>query len=300
MNCAIIGSTKIAEIHIHELVKNKIKEIYIIGRFKRKRIDFLNKVASRYKNKKIIFKSDNLTIIKKKKFDLIDICSSNHVHDKHLKYIAGKNSIILVEKPIISLLKYKKNYQNFLDKVYKNNNKLIVVYTMSYLAKSISKFTNPKEKIRNLSFKFKVGGKYNHKKIIVNLIPHALSFLNFFIKLSSNKKTFLIKSKIIKKNSCILKFKYFESNIHFYFSEKIKQKTLLTISINGNKFKRFTKNNIENFKNFIKFKNNIKIINNPMTEFFKEFFKNKNNKSYYKKNKELTYEIMKKSVDFLY
>ena len=42
MICAVIGSTKIAEVHIHELVKNKVKEIFIISRSKNKREKLLN------------------------------------------------------------------------------------------------------------------------------------------------------------------------------------------------------------------------------------------------------------------
>ena len=299
MICAIIGSTKIAEVHINELVKNKVKQIYIVGRLKSKRTNFLNKIVSRYKDTNIIFKSSHIGILKRKNFDLIDICSSNDVHDKHLKYISGKKTIILIEKPIISLLKYKDNYLNFLNKIYRNNKKLIVVYPMSKLAKSISKFVNTDRKIKNFSFIFNVGGKKLYKNIIIDLMPHALSFLNFFFNFSINKKKFVIRSLNIKKNSCILKFYYSGSNIYFYFSEKINQRTILTININESKIQRLTKNKIEKFTNYLKFKNQKKIINNPMTEFFDDFFKNKNNKSYYKKNKDLTYEIMKRSVDFL-
>ena len=61
MNCAIIGSTKIAEVHIHELVKNNVKQIYIISRFKKKRINLLNKIVSRYKDKRTNFKSSNIS-----------------------------------------------------------------------------------------------------------------------------------------------------------------------------------------------------------------------------------------------
>ena len=36
MNCAIIGSTKIAEVHIHFLIKNGIKQFCIISRSKKR------------------------------------------------------------------------------------------------------------------------------------------------------------------------------------------------------------------------------------------------------------------------
>ena len=37
MNCAIIGSTKIAEVHAEQLLKNGVKEITFISRSKKKR-----------------------------------------------------------------------------------------------------------------------------------------------------------------------------------------------------------------------------------------------------------------------
>ena len=36
MNCAIIGSTKIAEVHAENLIKNKVKKITFISRYKKK------------------------------------------------------------------------------------------------------------------------------------------------------------------------------------------------------------------------------------------------------------------------
>ena len=37
MNCAIIGSTKIAEVHAEQLVKNGVREITFISRSEQKR-----------------------------------------------------------------------------------------------------------------------------------------------------------------------------------------------------------------------------------------------------------------------
>ena len=54
MNCAIIGSTKIAEVHINELIKNNIKEIFIISRYKHKRIRIVKKFKKKFKNIKFL------------------------------------------------------------------------------------------------------------------------------------------------------------------------------------------------------------------------------------------------------
>ena len=73
MNCAIIGSTKIAEVHINELIKNNIKEIFIISRYKHKRIRIVKKFKKKFKNIKIF--GDKIEILKKKKFNIINICA---------------------------------------------------------------------------------------------------------------------------------------------------------------------------------------------------------------------------------
>ena len=57
MICAVIGSTKIAEVHVNELVKNNVKQITIISRSKKKRDFLTSQFNSRYRLKKIIFES---------------------------------------------------------------------------------------------------------------------------------------------------------------------------------------------------------------------------------------------------
>ena len=41
MICGLIGSTKIAEVHLRELIKNGAKEIVIIGRSKKKNFNHI-------------------------------------------------------------------------------------------------------------------------------------------------------------------------------------------------------------------------------------------------------------------
>ncbi len=64
---------------------------------------------------------------------------------------------------------------------------------------------------------------------------------------------------------------------------------------------RKTKKNRSRFINYIQNyqTNKTKNINNPMEEFYKDLFKNMNNKEYYKINKKLTLNIMKKNNFFL-
>ena len=108
MICGLIGSTKIAEAHLGELIKNGAKEIVIISRSKKKSLKIYEKFKKKFSKVKI--STSKIEILKQKNFDLIDICSTTQVHDEHLKYISRLNSIIVVEKPIISLLKYKEKY----------------------------------------------------------------------------------------------------------------------------------------------------------------------------------------------
>ena len=139
MNCALIGTSKFSEVHLKELVKVGMKQITIISRDKNRSSSLSKKYRSKFPNIKI--DNSNIGILKQKKFDLIDICSSNQVHDKHLKYVSKikTKSIILIEKPIISLIKFKDKYKKFLNEIYKENKKLIVHYPMQYLCKDIKK-----------------------------------------------------------------------------------------------------------------------------------------------------------------
>ena len=117
MNCAIIGSTKIAEVHAEQLLKNGIKEITFISRSKQKREKIISRVKKKFSKKVIFFHSDS-KILKKSFFDIICICSNTEVHDNHLRDVSKLKSIIIVEKPIISLIKYQNKYKNFLTNIY--------------------------------------------------------------------------------------------------------------------------------------------------------------------------------------
>tara|TARA_A100000164_G_scaffold381585_1_gene434002 strand:+ start:2411 stop:2611 length:201 start_codon:yes stop_codon:yes gene_type:complete len=62
MNCALIGTTKIASIHVREMINNGIKEITIISRSKKKAKRFINNLNFQ----DIVFIPEKISILKKK------------------------------------------------------------------------------------------------------------------------------------------------------------------------------------------------------------------------------------------
>ena len=68
------------------------------------------------------------------------------------------------------------------------NKKVIVCYPYLFLAKSFKKILSKRKKISKLNFEFQTGGTAKYKKICVNLMPHALSFLHIFLKENFLKK----------------------------------------------------------------------------------------------------------------
>ena len=101
INCAIIGSTKIAEIHAKHLINNGIKEITFISRSQNKRKKNISNLKKNFSNQIKFFHSD-INILKKKKFKFICICSKSEIHHIHLKLVSNLKSIIIIEKPIVS------------------------------------------------------------------------------------------------------------------------------------------------------------------------------------------------------
>ena len=298
MNCALIGTSKFAEVHLLELIKIGAKKLVIISRNANKwRI-----LCKKYKSKfpKVNFEFSKKKILKEKKFDLIDICTSNNSHDLYLKYIDKSNSIILIEKPIISLKKFGKNYKKILNSIYKNNKRIIVSYPMTYLAKNFKKYFKNSNMQKTFDFIFKTGGKYNGEYINIDLMPHVLSFISsFFNHRILLKKNLKIKQKKIRKNEWLSRFSLDKINFLIALSEKRKQKTSLTIQLNEKKIIRETKIINGRFLNFLINNNKAILIKNPMNEFFEDLKKNKNRKSFFEKNRKLTYQIMDTNFKFL-
>lgn len=300
MNCAIIGSTKIAEVHAEQLLRQGIKEITFIGRSIKKRKKIISNIKKRI-TKKVSLNHSNINILKKKFFNIICICSKTEIHDKHLKLVSGLKSIIIVEKPIISILKLRKKYQNFLTNIYKKNKKIVVCYPYLFLANHMKKYCSKIKNIKNIKFEFQTGGKSKYKNICVNLMPHALSFFHMFFN-----KNFLIRN--IKKLDLSYNKHLWQTNftfrkimINFIFKEEYKKKTSLKLAVNNLNIERKTKKIKGNFINYIKDynSNKIKIISNPMEDFYKDLFNNIKNKNYYLINKNITFDIMAKNYFFL-
>lgn len=301
MRCAIIGSTKIAEIHAENLIRKNISEITIISRSSIKRKKLISSLKKK-KLDKIIYSELSPKEINNHYFDIICICSKTEVHDYHLKLIKEKKSIIIIEKPIVSVLKLKNKYEIFLKKIFKRNKKIIVCYPYLYLGQSFKKFFPLKRDAKIIKFEFQSKGKSKFKDICVNFMPHALSFFynfysNNFLKKIKNKEDL-----IIKKNQWKVSFKVGERYFIFKFITNPLIKTCLKVSQDNLYMFRKTKiikNKFINYLYNLQTKKKI-IIKNPMISFYDDFFKNINNLNFYKRNKSLTLEMMKKNRFFLY
>ncbi len=300
MNCAIIGSTKIAEVHAEQLANNGVREITFISRSEQKRKKIITKVKKNI-NKKVFFFHSDIGILKKNFFDIICICSNTEVHHKHLMTVSGLKSVIIVEKPIISLLKLKNRYESYLKNLYKKNKRIVVCYPYLFFAKNLNKFFKNLKKIDRIVFEFQTGGTAKFKKICIDLMPHALSFFHIFFKKNFLKKNINKTNTIVKKNIWQTSFKVSEKIINLVFKENYKEKTSVKLRLNDLVLVRRTKKNRGKFINYIQnFQTNkTKNINNPMEDFYKDLFKNMNNKKYYKTNKYLTLNIMKINNFFL-
>lgn len=300
MNCAIIGSTKIAQVHAEQLIKNGVREITFLSRSRIKREKIITEVKKKI-SKKILFFHSDLKILKKKSFNIICICSNTEVHDKHLKFVSGLKSTIIIEKPIISLLKFKKKYQFFLKDFYRRNKKVIVCYPYLYLAKSFKNLINNKKRPKKINFEFQTGGKAKFKKICINLMPHALSFFHIFLKKKFFGKVFKKNLPIVEKHKWEVTFTVNKIILSLIFKENFLKKTSLKLKVDDLLIARKTLKKNGNFINFLQNyrTKKRKIINNPMGDFYKEFFKNHKNPQYYRLNKSLTFNIMKKNEFFL-
>jgi len=297
MKCALIGTSSIAEVHLVELVRIGAKKLTIISRNLNKGKNLCKKYKLRFP--KITFENAKKEILKEQKFDLIDICSSNDTHDLFFKYINKSSSIILVEKPIISLLKINKNYKEFLDNIYKNN-KVAVCYPMIFLAKHFKKYFKNNDTSGTFTFSFKTGGRYKRKYINIDLMPHALAFIySFFSNKLILKKELKINQIKIRENKWKSIFTLNKTKFLFDFSESKKNRTSLVIKYSGKKILRKTKIINNEFVNFLIYKNKQRQIKNPMSEFFNDLKKNKNKKIFFKRNKKLTYQIMDLNFKFL-
>lgn len=285
-SCAIIGSTKIAEIHVREFLKNGIVDITVISRNLNKSRKFSKKLSLKFKNK---IKFSNLKIISKKKFDFISICSNAKYHLENLQKIKNKKCKILVEKPLMDLKKVE-DLKNKLDQIYLNYPNLFVSYPMYYLANFFIKNFKLDKKLNSINVYYQTRGVNLFSDIFLDLAPHALVLILVLIK---NKKLKVEKIfKNIKKKSFMSSFliKEIQNEIKLLQLEK-RKKSIFKFYINKKEIKRITQLKDGVFLNFLEYKRKRKFLINPMSSVIKNFVeKSKLNKEY-KINKKITYQL---------
>ena len=199
--CAIIGSTKIAEIHVREFLRNGINDITVISRNKTKSKKFSENLTLKFKRK---IKFSDLKIISNRNFNYISVCSNTKYHLENLKKLKNKKTKILVEKPLMPL-KNITNIDKELDKIYDKYPNLFISYPMFYLYNFFIKNFKVDKKINSIFVYYQTRGNKISKEIFFDLAPHVLILIIHFI----NKKKMQIDSisSNIKKNSFAAFFK---------------------------------------------------------------------------------------------
>ena len=178
---AIVGSSKIALIHYKFLKEYNFSKVFFIGRSKKKILSFLkvNKII-----KANILQKRKIT---KKNFDVMAICNNTNYHQDYLNLIANSPKLLIIEKPIISIKIFKKDYKIYLQKIYKKFKNIIVVYPMVFLARSISDFISIKNKIKQIEVNYYTSGEQKGDEIFIDLSPHALTFFYEICKINKIK-----------------------------------------------------------------------------------------------------------------
>ncbi len=285
----IIGPSGIGNAHIREYKNYGIKNIGILRKnFNKNKID--NSPNIQKKNLKFLKKFKEIENFKP---DVISLCTPHYYHIRHLKLI---NSIytgpIIVEKPFIidksfSYIKHKK----IIDYFYKNFENISVNLPMTSVALQLKKFLK-QNKIKNIDFFYNTGGKHKFGEILIDLLPHALSFV--LTTANQKLKNFQIIKLLIKKQQSKIKLKInnIDCNFNFKQNEKNKDSSLMFL-INNEKFERFIiKENDIHSVYFRTNKKNIKI-QNPMSVSLSNSLNELNKKKYNKKNKMVVESITK-------
>ena len=290
MNFAIIGTSKIARIHLEHIRNYGFKEIYVVSRYKARAKKFIKNNNFFNKN---IYPAD-MNIFKVKKFKLIDICVNTNLHHIYLNKLSKLKSSIIVEKPIVSIGIFKNKFHNYLEKIFKKNKKIFVPYPMYNLAESFLREFKSKKKINKIEFFFFTGGKNQFNDISYDLLPHILSFLIKVLKIKEFKTNDLqIRSVNSKKNSWKCNFYIRKVNCFIFLKEnkKIKNSNFY-FKINNVVFKRIIEQNNNNYKIYLKTNNKKKFVPNSMKEVLLKLCKNLKNSKYFEKNQLITKIIM--------
>ena len=87
MNAAIIGTSKIAQIHLREFCKKKINKIYIVTRYVKKSKKMIAKF-DKIKNNIIPISLKSLSSLNCKYYS---ICSPTKIHDNQIEILKKKN-----------------------------------------------------------------------------------------------------------------------------------------------------------------------------------------------------------------
>ena len=90
----LLGPSGIGQAHLRELIKSKFSKIYLLGKkFKANRIKNLKFKLS--KNIKL-FNIKNISEAKKKKFNLISICSPTNLHYQHINILKNSSNFFII------------------------------------------------------------------------------------------------------------------------------------------------------------------------------------------------------------
>jgi len=267
----LLGPSGIGQAHLRELIKSKFSKIYLLGKkFKANRIKNLKFKLS--KNIKL-FNIKNISEAKKKKFNLISICSPTNLHYQHINILKNSSNFFIIEKPLFWIKKkYVSNFEMTKKILINNKNKIFVNLPMISLANQLMR-KKKIPKIKNFAFSYFTNGKNTYEDIAVDLLPHALSL--FFQLTKKNLKNFNIVKVSKSKFKWKCKIRIDECDCVFSFKQDIKRITSkLSFRINNDLYLR-KQVEIDNNYIFKLIKNKKKVIRlkNPMSDYLQYLMK---------------------------
>ena len=232
----------------------------------------------------------------------ISICSKTDFHQDYLNYINSTNQLVIVEKPLISIKIFKKQYLKQIKFYYKKFKKLIVVYPMIYLAQAYNGYFKI-NKITNFKIYYFTKGENTYDDIYIDLLPHCLIFFKELCRLKKKNIGPLIKvnKKKITKYTNNIQLTFKDIKLTIFLKEKYKGKnSKFFFKKNNNNYYRVTKLINGNFKNYIKNNNKLVEIQNPMRQFFLNTIKNLNKNNYFNENKKVSLWLSKLTYKIFY
>ena len=298
---AIIGTSKIAQIHAREFANFKFKKIYLVSRYKKKGIE-ISKTLSKKLNKKIIW-IEKKSITQKKNINILSICSPTNIHLKHIMKFYPKVNCLLVEKPVF----WKKNLdeKKFLQLNQKIHNlrkcSVIVNYPMKLLAISFLKKFKFREKIKTFEISYSTRGRNIKNDIAIDLLPHGLAFLLMVANLTKTKlhePLYLNHNTKNKKWNCSVLIGGIKCKFNFSENPQFK-KTKLFFKINNKKLIRPQKFVNDHPRVFLKYKNQVKQISNPQSQSIQAILKNHKKNNFLKKEKNFSIQLMKYMIKIM-